>query len=145
MTTKNLELGEWVQCNPQPGGEQYYLQPVGGSTIFNLLGAGGAVPPQPGGAVPSSACWEQYTFSLVGGSAIFSLWGEYSLQPGRALPLAEDPEFIAVCSEGQAFLLFHLEFPVPGTVECQTCVKISVNICQMNEGMKSMNKLHEGL
>ena len=116
MTTKNLEFGVWVQCNPEPGGEQYYLQPVGGSTIFNLWGAGGAVPPSTWwcstifslwGAVPPSTCWGQYHLQPVGESTLFSL--------RRALPLAEDPEFIAVCSEGQAFLLFHLEFPAPGS------------------------------
>ena len=92
MTTKNLEFGVWVQCNPEPGGEQYYLQPVGGSTIFNLWGAGGAVPSLACGGSTTFNLVVQYHLQPVGGSTTFNLLGavpssacggEYPLQPAE--------------------------------------------------------------
>ena len=62
----------WVQCNPEPGGEQYYLQPVGGSTIFNLLGAGGAVPPSTWWCSTIFSLWGAVPSLAYGGSTIFS-------------------------------------------------------------------------
>lgn len=124
MTTKNLELGSGCSAT---------LNLVGSNTTFSLLGAVpsstcwgqvGQYHLQPGGAVPSSACWGQYHLQPGGGQYHLQPVGESTLfSLGRALPLAEDPEFIAVCSEGQAFLLFHLEFPVPGTVSARLVLR----------------------
>lgn len=112
----------WGAILPSACWGQYHLQPVGGggrwgSTTFSLWGA-----------VPPSAWWGSTIFSLLRAVPPSAWWGavpssacggECSLQPGEA----EDPEFIAVCSEGQAFLLFHLEFPVPGTVSARLVLR----------------------